>query len=46
MASIISTNITRRDRPRIHFAFQLAAVPELDTILCHPEIAPHAMVTT
>ena len=46
MASIISTNITPPpDRSGIQFAFELPGGSELDTMLCHPEMAPQAMVT-
>ena len=46
MASIISTNITPAPTGRASISFSSCrAVPELDTMLCQPEMAPQAMVT-
>ena len=46
MASIISTNITPPPTGRASSSFSnCRAVPELETMLCQPEIDPQAMVT-
>ena len=45
-ASIISTNMTPAPTGRASSSFSSwRAVPELLTMLCQPEIAPHAIVT-
>ncbi|OPY04666.1 MAG: hypothetical protein A4E61_00624 [Syntrophorhabdus sp. PtaB.Bin184] len=45
-ASIISTNMTPAPTGRASSSFSSCrAVPELDTMLCQPEIAPQAIVT-
>ena len=45
-ASIISRNITPAPTGRASSSFSnCLAVPELDTMLCQPEMAPQAMVT-
>jgi len=46
IASIISTNITPPPTGRASLSFSnCLAVPELDTKLCHPDMAQQATVT-